>query len=198
MLKRAIPTVLVLALLGGALVVATAASAGTTATTTHIFQAFNSNGKSALRVTQSGHGTCNGGAESTDRDDAWRCFSGNYVLDPCFSSAKAKGILLCPYAPWSRAVFELKLRGKLTNGDRGKASTSRAPWGIETTTGLKCLFATGATAAIGKSRLNYICGTGKDSLWGVPSRKSEPWTIYIASDSAKKLTRKVGVKTAWF
>ena len=63
---------------------------------------------------------------------------------------------------------------------------------------VKCVFATGATAAIGKNRVNYSCGTGKDSLRGTPARKSEPSTIYIAPDSAKKLTQKVAIKTPWF
>ena len=33
---------------------------------------------------------------------------------------------------------------------------------------------------------------------GAPSRKQEPWTIYIAPSTAKKLAHKAKIKVAWF
>jgi hypothetical protein len=179
-----------------ALIVAAAASAST-ATKTTIYQAFKSNGKPAIHVVKTFHGSCNGGSIATDRSDAWRCFAANQVLDPCFSSAKAKGVLLCPAAPWKASGVELKVSGALKLGDKGKASTSRMPWGIETTTGQKCAFASGASTVVDKQRLNYFC-TGTDELWGIPSRKTKPWTILTAPEGAHKLSKRVGIKIAWF
>jgi hypothetical protein len=182
----------------GLIIAVPGAFAGPSTTQTHIYQAFKSNGQPAIHVVRTVHGHCVGGSSSTDRDDAWRCFSGNLIYDPCFSSAKARGKLLCPAAPWKNSGVELLYTGKLTGGDKGKASTSRLPWGIETTSGLKCAFASGATNVIGHNRLNYFCTTGKNGLWGSPSRKSEPWTIYIAAESAKHLSQRIGIKVAWF
>ncbi len=184
-------------LIVAALVAAAAASAASN-TQTHIYQAFTSSGKPAIKITKKVKGTCNGGAAAIDRNDAWRCFAGNFVYDPCFSSSKAKGILVCPGDPWNASGVELKVSGKLRYPDKGKPSTSGMPWAIETTTGLKCALDTGATTVVQKQRLNYFCLDSKDGLWGSPSRKHEPWTIYIAPGTTKKLSKTAAVKTAWF
>jgi len=185
-------------LIVAALVAAATASAATTTTKTHIYQAFTSSGKPAIKITKTVTGTCNGGSAAINRNDAWRCFAGNFVYDPCFNSSKANGILVCPGNPWSTSAVELKLKGKLTLGNTKKPSTSGMPWAIETTTGLKCAIDTGATTVVQKQRLNYFCVKSKDGLWGSPSRKHEPWTIYIAPGTTTKLSTTVGIQTAWF
>ncbi len=184
-------------LIVAALLAAAAASAASN-TQTHIYQAFTSSGKPAIKITKTVKGTCNGGAAAINRNDAWRCFAGNYVYDPCFSSSKAKGILVCPGNPWNSSGVELKVSGKLKYGDHGKPSTAGMPWAIETTAGLKCAIDTGATTVVQKQRLNYFCLKSKDGLWGSPSRKHEPWTIYIAPSTAKKLSKTAAIETAWF
>lgn len=181
-----------------AALVAAASASATSSTTTHIYQAFTSSGKPAIKITKTVKGICVGGSSATDRNDAWRCFGGNFVYDPCFSSSKAKGILVCPGNPWSRSGVELKVSGKLQFPDKQKPSTSGMPWAIQTTTGLKCVIATGATTVLQKQRLNYICMKSKDGLWGSPSRKHEPWKIDIAPSTATKLSKTVAIKTAWF
>ena len=90
------------------------------------------------------------------------------------------------------------MKGKLKHGNTKKPSTSGLPWAIQTTTGLRCVIATGATSVVQKQRLNYFCLKSKDGLWGSPSRKHEPWTIYIAPGTSKKLSKTVGIRTAWF
>jgi hypothetical protein len=184
-------------LIVSALVAAATASAAST-TKTEIYRAFTSSGTPAIKIAKTVKGTCNGGSAATNRNDAWRCFAGNFVYDPCFSSSKAKGILVCPGNPWNRSGIELKLTGKLRFGNTKRPSTSGMPWAIETTTGLKCAIDTGATTVVQKQRLNYFCLKSKDGLWGSPSRKHEPWTIYIAAGTATKLSKTVAIKTAWF
>jgi hypothetical protein len=169
----------------------------TVRTKTHIYEAFTASGKAAIHITKTVHGYCYIGSLAAARDDAWRCISGNGLYDPCFSSHKAKGIVLCVFAPWQRSGVEIKLTKRLPKPYAGKPSTSGLPWGIETTAGLKCLFATGGTAAIGHDRANYDC-TNNQWLWGSPSRKSQPWTIYIAPLTAKKLSTRAKIAVAWF
>lgn len=178
---------------------ATAALAATTTTRTVLYQAFTASGQPTIHVTSTARGSCNGGSAAIDRDDAWRCFSGNFVYDPCFSSAHAKGIVLCPSGPGATSGIEIKLTAKLTGADHGKPSTSGTPWGVQTTSGLKCEIDTGATTVLDGRRANYFCAKSKKTiLWGSPIRKSEPWTIYAAPATAKKLTTKVKLSVAWF
>jgi hypothetical protein len=182
-----------------ALTIAVAAAAAGS-TKTHIYRAFTASGKPAIKVTKTMEGFCNGGSIAIDRNDAWRCFAGNFVLDPCFSSSKAKGIVLCPAAPWKASGIKVRLTGKLRDGNKRKPSTSVLPWGIRTSTGLRCEIATGATLVVHKQRLNYFCLHSKSGLWGSPSRNHQPWTIRIApaSTTTTKLTKTVQIATAWF
>jgi hypothetical protein len=187
----------VLAVAGASAALATASLAGVTRTRTIIYQAFTSSGKPAIHVTSTSRGNCTGGSSAIDRADAWRCFSGNFVYDPCFSSSQAKGIVLCPVGPWTSAAVEIKLTARLTGGNTRKASTSGNPWAVETPFD-KCELATGATSILDHLRANYYCQTSKNILWGYPSRKSQPWTIYSAPPTATKLTRRVPIRVAWF
>ncbi len=178
--------------------VTSAALAGATQTRTIIYQAFTSAGKPAIHVTNTSRGHCVGGSSAINRSDAWRCFTGNFVYDPCFSSSKATGLVLCPVGPWTSAGVEIKLAAALTGANKGKPSTSGNPWAVETTSGAKCELATGATSILDHRRANYFCQTGKDVLWGSPSRKSQPWTIFSAPATATKLTKMVKLGVAWF
>jgi len=190
-----------LALLSALMVLAAGAGvalASNTRTRTHIYEAFTSSGQPALHITGTVRGSCNGGSAATARADAWRCFAGNFVYDPCFSSSKTKGIVLCPTAAWRSSGVRIRLTARLVDGNHGKPSTRGEPWAVETTSGTKCQLDTGATSVVDHRRANYFCQTGKNVLWGSPSRSSEPWTIYSAPATATKLTRKVKIRVAWF
>ncbi|MDQ6804550.1 MAG: hypothetical protein M3065_06200 [Actinomycetota bacterium] len=173
------------------------ALAGATQTRVIVYQAFTSAGKPAIHVTSTSRGHCAGGSAAINRADAWRCLAGNLVYDPCLSSTKATGIVLCPLGPWTSSSAEIKLTSRLTGANKGKPSTSGHPWAIETSSD-KCVAATGATSILDHLRANYYCQTTKNALWGYPSRTSEPWTIYSAPGTATKLTRKVAIRVAWF
>jgi hypothetical protein len=175
-----------------------AAAAGATHTQTHIYEAFTAAGRPVVHVSRTVRGSCFTGSSATVRADAWRCLTGNLLLDPCFSSAKAKGIVLCPTHAWSSSVLKLKLTSRLPRGDSGKPSSTGLPWAVETTSGAKCTIDTGASNVVDHRRANYFC-TGRDNwLWGAPSRKSQPWTILSAPIRTSKLSRRVGISQAWF
>lgn len=177
--------------------VVSAASARTPATRVVIFRAFNGSGHPAIRILATVHGRCNGASAAIDRNDAWRCMSGNIIYDPCFSSPKARGFVLCVGAPWRHAGVKLRFTGHLTLGHGGPPSTSVLPWAIQTTAGAKCVIDTGATNAIHDVRANYYC-SASNWLWGSPSRRSEPWTILSAPENARTLRHRVTIKVAWF
>ncbi len=174
------------------------AVASTSHTKAIVFYAFKSSGEPAVKVSRTVRGSCNSGSAAADRNDAWRCFGGNFVYDPCFSSSKANGYVLCVPAPWKSSAVKLKYSGKLKSGNKRKPSTSGLPWAIRTTLGWKCEMDTGGSESINGKRANYFCAKTKDWLWGSPDRKSEPWTIFAAPLDATQLTTKVKIQTAWF
>lgn len=193
-----------LALVAVAVMAATLAAAAPTAasgpkTAASVYMPFAANGASRLTgPTKSGR--CFAGSESTPRRDAWRCMSGNSILDPCFSSAKAPSFVLCPAAPWSNSGARLKLKRALPRslGNHGALSLSNQPWALELSSGRRCLFAGGATALAEGRRLNYFCTTGgSDGLWGFPDRRSQPWSILSGPASAKHLSQRLPIRRAW-
>ncbi len=186
-----------LLVLGAGAASAFAASAGGS-TRAHIYRAFTASGAPAIKVKKTVNGSCFSGSSAINRNDAWRCMSGNFLYDPCFSSGKAHGFVLCPAAAWKRSGIKLKLTKSLPNKlrDKNKPSTSGMPWAILTTSGLRCAIDTGATGTFHHLRANYSCRGGK-WLYGSPDRKHEPWTIQAGSAHPKKL-QKLAIKTAWF
>src|SRR5271167_394008 len=134
------------------------AKAGTAAT---IYHAFTPHGFVRLH-TRSKAGYCWEGALTTPRLDAWRCFVGNYILDPCFSSSHDRGIVLCPDAPWLKTGVKIRLTKPLphAHGNRSAPSLHAQPWAIELYGLRRCLFASGASTVVEGQRLNYFCGSG--------------------------------------
>lgn len=184
---------------GAVLAVGTAAAVAHTQAS--IYTPFAASGKPAGPVTSTVRGHCWTGSLSVDHRGAWRCLSGNLIYDPCFSSANAKGIVLCPATgPWSSSAIEIRLSSNLPvkYGNTGKPSMSGLPWALVTTQGWNCRLATGATTVVHGKRQNYFCTGTQDSLWGAPTRTSQLWKIYAAPNGSKKLSRQVSIRSAWF
>jgi hypothetical protein len=178
--------------------------AGTALAGTHtrarIYEPFKASGKPAFHVSKTYSGSCFAASIAVNRRDAWRCMSGNAINDPCFSSAKAKGVVLCPASgPWKKSLIKIKYKGKLPGpANKGKPSTRGLPWALITTSGWKCRLDTGATQVVGGKRENYFCSGTSKALWGGPKRSVEPWTIYVAPNSATSLSQTTGIRSAWF
>lgn len=182
----------------GAVLMVSAAAGASQKTSARIYEAFKPTGSPAISVTKTIRGHCFAGSIADDRNDAWRCLSGNLLYDPCFSSSKAGGIVLCPVAAWKQSGIEIKLTKSLSGGNTKKPSTHGLPWAIETTTGLKCAFVTSMQPGIGHHFGSYACAKGSEYLWDKPNRKTEPWTMYVAPATAKSLSKKAKIKIAWF
>lgn len=188
-----------------AAIVVTVLAPGSAAAGTHtkasVYTPFASSGTPTVHVASTVRGHCWTGSLAAARSDAWRCLSGNLIYDPCFSSPTAPGIVLCPASgPWSRRAIEIKLTAQLPTkyANPGEPSTTGLPWALVTTSGWKCRLDTGATSVVRGRRANYACTGINDWLWGAPSRRSEPWKIFVAPASANKLKRTVGIRSAWF
>lgn len=163
-----------------------------------VFKPFNLDGSAAVHV-HDGSGYCWTGSLATPRRDAWRCFEGNTILDPCFSSVDIAGAVVCPNIGMINGV-ELNLTKPLPHheANRARPSLRLQPWNIELTSSRYCRFATGGTEVVARQRLNYGCnGRGGAALWGYPSRHSQPWTILFAPYIATSLGRRASIRRAW-
>jgi hypothetical protein len=186
---------------GVALTVLAMSSVATAAmrTSTRIYRAFTSTGAPAISVTKTVKGHCFAGSSEANRNDAWRCMSKNLIYDPCFSSSKARGIVLCPAAAWSRSGVKIILNRALPTqaGNTRAPSTRSTPWAMQTFSGIRCSLH-GMGPAISSTVFGrYACRNGK-WLWGHPNRSTQPWTMYIAPVTATQLTTKAKIAIAWF
>jgi hypothetical protein len=182
-----------------ALVAASAIPAATAQSGRHtiatVYEAFSYHGVVVPHVSKVESGYCWESSNVTPRLDAWRCFVGNSILDPCFSSEFANNVV-CPM-PWSDSAVEINLTKPLPRPSNHAAPSLRlAPWAIETTSGAICMSASGAAPVVHGKRLNYSCSS-KLGLWGNPDRKTEPWTILSAPPTAQRLSHHVAVLHAW-
>jgi hypothetical protein len=184
--------------LGVSLLLAASAAGSGRATAAHHFVAFK-DGKLAagLRVATSARGHCWEGSIADGRSDAWRCFLGNSILDPCFSRGLAsKPYVVCPAAPWSTRVTLLRLTKPLPLSSRNKGNRATAwPWGIVTSNRQRCLVVTGATSQIAGQWISYYCKSG-GSLLGKPNRRAPTWMIFFAAKGSNHLNR-VAITDAW-
>ncbi len=174
-----------------------AARTARTQTTATIFRAFSSAGVPTIQV-QSKSGHCFAPSLTSNRGDAWRCLVGNFILDPCFSSTKARGVVVCPDRQLNGGIMIRLTRGFPRPANRSQPSLATIPWNIELANGQHCLLSSGASTVIHGVRLNYFCDPGtRYGLWGFPNRRAEPWTILSAPFTAKRLTRRLVIVRVW-
>jgi hypothetical protein len=176
------------------------ASQGRTATTVHLYSPFNGGGiASGVQVARSASGYCwtNSGADA--RNDAYRCFVGNFIHDPCFADQTSLAkYVLCPlYLPVSK-VLRINLTKRLPSNPGSGDPTQHAPWAVRTTGGTWCTSFTGATGQIAGMPIHYGC-TGGGILLGDPHRSaSAPWTIFYAASFKSSQYRPVTLASVWW
>jgi len=193
---KAVVTVVALLALA---VCASPAAAAPQRTDARIYRAFTATGRPTIRITRTVRGECFAGSSAIVRRDAWRCVAGRYIDDPCFSSVRAPGFVLCPPAAWNRFGTRINLITPLPtpSGHRRTPSTSGIPWGIRTVSGLRCEPITAGGFLVGRLRSNFSCPR-RQLLWGAPMRRFSPWRIFVAGFNAIRLTRTARIRIAWF
>lgn len=129
-----------------------------------------------FHVGSTGRGYCWTDSLATNAGNAFRCFQGNEIHDPCFAASARARTVVCFLDPW-HPVTVLHLTRPLPRHSRpaGRA----LPWAIETVDGRHCTFLTGATGLMGGRRVNYGC-TDHSYLLGAPDAREPLWTIHSA------------------
>ena len=116
-----------------ALVGAASAGAGNS-TRIVVYSPFTINGDLAagVKVVKIARGSCFIGSLNSRRSDAWRCESGNAILDPCFSGGGASNVA-CPQ-PSDTRVLLLKLTQPLPKKNANPPLNTQRVVSNETTT----------------------------------------------------------------
>jgi hypothetical protein len=117
-----------------------------------------------VRVNSGGmEASCSAGSDSVG--NAYRCFAGHVVYDPCWrdDSDAAVPAVLCQERPWDKRVVRLTLgqRGLDPFHDPPLRVASLQPWGVELTTGERCLAVQGSHSTLrtphGRRVIDYRC-----------------------------------------
>jgi eukaryotic-like serine/threonine-protein kinase len=153
--------------------------------------------------TQERAGSCWEGSVFLNRDDAWRCTSGDIIYDPCFSIPGSSQAVICDTSPLDNSTgFKLNLTEPMPAPwpiSTNSASTNSA-WVFELADGTNCRILGGATGAFGGKRVNYSCADGWYVLGDL--QKGKVWIaqkIRLSPDFSSIVeTVKSFIRIVWF
>src|SRR5262249_48677240 len=150
-------------------------------TTLHLFSPFGPSGLApGVHVAKTVSGYCWTWSDTDWRSDAYRCFVGNYIYDPCFADAVSSAkFAVCPTSFPGSKVIRIRLTRKLPSPHKVSNPTRHPPWAVRLASGRWCEFLSGATSTIAGLRINYGCHGG-GVLLGNAHRHSATWTIFYA------------------
>ena len=143
----------------------------------------------------SSNATCEPGSEAIGQ--AYRCFAGNFVYDPCWALKAAVPTVLCLPYPWSRSDVRLIARAPLSAIPNEGAVTE--PWGLQLASGQRCVLAQGAHSVFDGKVIDYYCSSGLSLLRGL-SRTSQLWQAHSVITKGSKMTAgpTQQITIAWF
>jgi hypothetical protein len=147
--------------------------------------------------------TCEPGSDSVG--NAYRCFAGNYIYDPCWADETPgrTASVVCQPASWEHTLIRLKLKAGLAPFlTAPPARQVRYPWGVQLTDGKLCLAAQGAHGtALGKV-IEYSCDRSPLLLLGMMSIAQGvgrfKTAIYNQTQNTFAPAPDVTVRTAWY
>ncbi|MFN2560067.1 MAG: hypothetical protein ABR571_02060 [Jatrophihabitans sp.] len=125
------------------------------------FSAYDASGRLAVKIAATTRGSCWTTSVAAPAPDAFRCFAGNNILDPCFArpAAGATGEVACLATPWSAATV-LTLTAPLPKPD--PQAVGRA-WAFQLDNGARCVASTGTVPQVQGINLGYHCTDGSDA-----------------------------------
>jgi hypothetical protein len=131
------------------------------ATTIESFSAYDASGQLAAKVADRAHGSCWTNSVAAPAPDAFRCFAGNNILDPCFArpGGNATGEVACLATPWSAATV-LTLTEPLPKADPDAGNRA---WAFQLDNGARCVASTGTVPQVQGINLGYHCTDGADA-----------------------------------
>jgi len=173
----------------------TTSSATAQATATQIYSPANASGGLAVSNPKTASGSCFTTSNVTARNDAYRCMTGNNIVDPCFFVNQTQ--VLCPVdGPWANSGLLLNVGSLPSPPGSQNQGTGGQPWAIQLPGGTNCLPISGATTVIAGQRLAYECNGGV-GLYGSVQRSGSVWMIFVGTPHSTTLKMKP-ISVAWF
>jgi hypothetical protein len=123
--------------------------------------------------------------------DAWRCSSGNGILDPCYQRILGdEKQLACPVGgPWPANVVLLTLTQPLPSEPRKDVSRADTlPWALELANSQRCTLMTGAMPPVAGMRINYGCPGGFQVVGDI-DRSGPVWRVFFQGGSRSRSSR---------
>jgi hypothetical protein len=153
-----------------------------------------------LRITEDVAGHCVGGARSTARPDAWRCFADEHWIDPCFSATSTSRTVLCPLDPWSQNVRLVELTRRLPQVTKRRLPRNR-PWAVWTANAKQCVISVSNSGLrLAGQLVRYECA-GSGFLVGFADIRDGAWTIgYVPRydlGNPHLHPRRIGITDVW-
>ncbi len=183
---------------------ARASSAPSTPTRVLYVAPIDANGDLAegFSVARTTHGECHPGSDAVP-GPTYRCFTGNFIEDPCWADSAVPGSVLCLTQPWAKSVTRVDVNELEPNNEPVPKSLSY-PWGVELTTGEKCLAFQGAHDQYRGRVVDYGCNSaylhgGRVLLRGMHRAKPQ-WSFDSAWWTGRKYQprHRVTVRVAWY
>jgi hypothetical protein len=162
-----------------------AAAARAARTSIHISRPVDAAGQVKAGYTTTRHlsgGQCSAGSDATN--DAYRCFTGHFVIDPCWVTDR-RAYVVCdtdndPYTHRLVQLHVTKGYGNHNGPPGGVGSRSTGPWGVTLANGWRCHDLEGAHGSTHGQVITYSCAHTSTVLVGQVNKHRPRWRIRTA------------------
>jgi hypothetical protein len=143
------------------------------------------------------HANCEPGSEAIGQ--AYRCFAGNTVYDPCWAQKATTPTALCLPYPWSRTDVRLLVSAPLGAIPNEGGAGLGEPWGVELADGQRCVLAQGAHGEFDGHVIDYYCNAGLSLLRGL-DESGPVWHASSVTTTSGQQARgpAEAIRIAWF
>jgi hypothetical protein len=166
----------------------------------------NSEGRprSGEQIRDGGWTQCEPGSDAVEQ--AYRCFAGHGVYDPCWldNAVLTQASVLCQLKPWDMHViqFEVQAGGLSPFSGRTTPVNLSYPWGVRLVDGELCMAVQGTHGVDHGKVVDYACGSKYNHVLLRPlNRSSQVWNYQSAYYSPSGVYRpgpQEKVATAWY
>jgi hypothetical protein len=110
-----------------------------------------------------GRAGCEPGSEAIGQ--AYRCFAGHFLYDPCWAAKASTPTVLCLAFPWS--VTDIRLTVSAPLSPIPPVGPISEPWGVELAGGQRCVVIQGAHSTFDGRVIDYYCNARLSLLRGL-------------------------------
>lgn len=142
-----------------------------------------------------GRAGCEPGSEAIGQ--AYRCFAGDFLYDPCWAEKASTPTVLCLAFPWS--VTDIRLTVSAPLSPIPPAGPISEPWGVELANGQRCVVIQGAHSTFDGRVIDYYCNARLSLLRGLAKTGAVWRAASVIGTSGHQAAGPVReIRIAWF